>query len=466
MKPCWTAIVVGVALGCSGCVDQPAKKGELPTKVESPKPSRPVDQVLDRMLAAYRDAKSYRDEAVLLIKIKSPMGDNMGDFDAKLEFQRPNLLRMDFQPPVWMDTDLSPRLIVGDGKKVYAKSAPYENQFVAVDTPQQNLADKLAESKLLGALLTDEIVGGNFVLRLLASAQLPAGLDREKAKLLEKEKIEGDECNRVQFDTEKGKLVLWIDAKNSVVRRIEFPTTKLLEEMKPKGLTAIEASVDMNKAELNAAIPAERFTWTKDKADVQVGEWIEPPSGADVVSKLVGEPVPEFQFITPSGEKRASKTLSGKVTVIDFWATWCVWCLKGMPAVEEVRKKYAENPKVQFLALSQDDQEVTNEQIVETLKRVKADPPWARLTGETPDDLNAKFQFEGIPALVVLGADGRVQYVHVGFDPKIAENLPPVIDGLLAGKDPSVLAKEVHERKMSDYRRRLEAARVDAAKER
>ena len=137
-----------------------------------------------------------------------------------------------------------------------------------------------------------------------------------------------------------------------------------------------------------------------------------------------------------------------------------------MPAVEEVRKKYAENPKVQFLALSQDDHEVTNEQIVETLKRIKADPPWARLTGETPDDLNAKFQFEGIPALVVLGADGRVQYVHVGYDPKIAENLTPIIDGLLAGKDPSVLAQEVQEKKTSDYRRRLEAARVQGAGDR
>ena len=308
----WATIMVGVSLLGNGCMEPPAKQAI------APKPQRPVDQVLDKMLAAYRDAKTYRDEAVLLVKIKSPMGDNMGDFDAKLEFQRPNLLRMEFQPPVWMETDLSPRLMVGDGKKVYAKSAPFENQFVAIDAPQANLADALFGSKVLGALLTDEIVGGNFVLRLLASAHLPAGLDREQARLLEKEKMEGAECDRVEFETEKGKLVLWIDAKNSLVRRIEFPTAKLLEEMKPKGLTAIEASVDMNKAELNSAIPPDRFTWTKEKDDVQVKEWIEPPSAADAVSKLVGQPAPEFQFITPGGEKRSSATLSGKVTVIDF----------------------------------------------------------------------------------------------------------------------------------------------------
>ncbi len=36
--------------------------------------------------------------------------------------------------------------------------------------------------------------------------------------------------------------------------------------------------------------------------------------------------------------------------------------------------------------------------------------------------------------MVVLGAAGRVQYQHVGMDADIEENLPPVIDALLAGK--------------------------------
>lgn len=460
LRPGWVAIVVGVNLLCIGCMKQEAKK-EAP-----PKSSRLVDQVLDRMLEVYRGAKSYRDEAVIVINTHSPMGDNIGDFDAKLEFARPNLLRMEFQPAVWMETDLSPRLIVSDGKKVYARSAPFENQFMAIDAPSLNLADALFESKVLGSLLTDEIVGGNFVLRLLASPQLPKGIDRAKAKLLDKENLEGNTCNRVQFDMESGKLILWIDAQTSVVRRIEFPTAKLLEQMRPKGLTAIEVTADLNKAEFDSPIAPDRFTWSKADGDVHVRQWIEPPSSADLVSKLIGQPAPEFQFITPSGEKRSSASLSGKVTVIDFWATWCVWCLKGMPAVEQVRKRYAENPKVQFLALSEDDQEVKNEQIVETLKRIKADPPWARLASESPDDLNAKFQFEGIPALVVLGADGRVQYVHVGYDPKIEENLPPIIDGLLTGKDPSVVAKEARKAILGDYRRRLEAVRIDASGDR
>lgn len=454
----WLAIFLVCGVTGFGCEPPKAKQETAAT------PARPVDAVLDRMLTAYRDAKSYSDEGLITIKIDSTMGKNMGDFDAKLEFVRPNMLRMEFQPPVWMETDLSQRLIVSDGKKVYAQSDPYEKQVMVADAPQANVADALFESKVLGPLLTDEIIGGSLVLRLLASAKLPDGLDRAKAELLKNEALDGHECQRVQFVSENGNLILWIDAKSALVRRIEFPTAKLLKDLSEQGMTALEVTHDLNKAQLNPTIAPQRFTWKKGDDEFQVREFVEPPSGAHATPKLVGQPVPEFQFTTPGGEKRAAASLSGKVTVIDFWATWCVWCLKGMPAVEEVRKKYAGNDKVQFLALSQDEADVTDEQIVATLKRIKADPPWARLAGQTGDELNAKFQFEGIPALVVLGADGRVQYVHVGYDPKLVETLPPIIDGLLAGKDPSALAIEAREAKIRDYRRQLEAARIDAPK--
>ena len=147
--------------------------------------------------------------------------------------------------------------------------------------------------------------------------------------------------------------------------------------------------------------------------------------------------------------------------MIDFWATWCEWCLKGMPDVEGVRKKYGDNDKVRFLALSEDEDEVTNKQIEELLKNIKVEVPWARLRGQTGDELRAKFEMSGIPALIVLGTDGKVQYQHIGYDPSLEGKLVEVIDALLAGQDlagKAVAAREVEQR---EYQKRIEAAKVD-----
>jgi thiol-disulfide isomerase/thioredoxin len=96
--------------------------------------------------------------------------------------------------------------------------------------------------------------------------------------------------------------------------------------------------------------------------------WLKPkPKAAEaaVTALETGKTAPDFSLQTLDGKTVKLSDYKGKVVVLDFWATWCVWCLKGMPAVEEVRKKYAGNDKVQFLALSQDEADVTDEQIAQ-----------------------------------------------------------------------------------------------------
>jgi len=42
----------------------------------------------------------------------------------------------------------------------------------------------------------------------------------------------------------------------------------------------------------------------------------------------------------------------GKVTVIDFWATWCGPCIKALPALESFARRH---PEVDVLAINRDD---------------------------------------------------------------------------------------------------------------
>ena len=50
---------------------------------------------------------------------------------------------------------------------------------------------------------------------------------------------------------------------------------------------------------------------------------------------------PEARFVTLGGESFTTSQLRGKVTVVNFWATWCPDCVKEMPRMVEAHRKYA-----------------------------------------------------------------------------------------------------------------------------
>ena len=50
---------------------------------------------------------------------------------------------------------------------------------------------------------------------------------------------------------------------------------------------------------------------------------------------------PEVRFATLSGENFSTSELRGKVVLVNFWATYCVTCVKEMPKMVETYRKFA-----------------------------------------------------------------------------------------------------------------------------
>ncbi len=64
-------------------------------------------------------------------------------------------------------------------------------------------------------------------------------------------------------------------------------------------------------------------------------------------------PLPDISLVNLNGEMVSLRSLAGKVTIVDFWATWCIPCLAEMPHFETLYKEYSDRG-FQMVSLSTD----------------------------------------------------------------------------------------------------------------
>ncbi|MDE5544031.1 MAG: TlpA family protein disulfide reductase, partial [Bacteroidales bacterium] len=74
---------------------------------------------------------------------------------------------------------------------------------------------------------------------------------------------------------------------------------------------------------------------------------------ANALSARKGEVAPDFEMTDVQGNTFRLSDFKDKYVVLDFWGTWCPWCVKGLPRMKAYHKKYAS--KVEFIGISNRD---------------------------------------------------------------------------------------------------------------
>jgi thiol-disulfide isomerase/thioredoxin len=136
-----------------------------------------------------------------------------------------------------------------------------------------------------------------------------------------------------------------------------------------------------------------------------------------------GEKAPDF-----SGQGAGSSS-SGKVTILDFWATWCGPCRHALPGLKQLQATYG-GSQVEVVSISEDEDPAAWSSFV-----AQNQMNWTQRL-DSNHQIMRQYGASALPTYVLIGKDGTVLQQYVGDDPNepIVERMGPDLKRSLEGK--------------------------------
>ncbi len=123
-------------------------------------------------------------------------------------------------------------------------------------------------------------------------------------------------------------------------------------------------------------------------------------------SAKVGDLAPKFSLPDSNGKMVALSGFKGKFVVLEFWGTWCGYCIKDIPAMKKYYAKY--KSKTEFVSIAFRESE---ERWKEALAKHKMN--WVNLL--SPDEkLATTYGIEGYPTKIIVNHEGRIVGKYLG----------------------------------------------------
>ena len=120
------------------------------------------------------------------------------------------------------------------------------------------------------------------------------------------------------------------------------------------------------------------------------------------------------------GEPVQVSDYAGKVVIVSFWASWCSPCRKELPMLEALQKVADEKHLgLQVVAVNIEERDVFRK-IAHKLGDMHV-----KLVNDRNKRSAMAYGVKGIPHMVVIGRDGHIARIHIGYGDK-------EIDGFLA----------------------------------
>lgn len=180
-----------------------------------------------------------------------------------------------------------------------------------------------------------------------------------------------------------------------------------------EGQDQVDAFAAMNDAE-RASVLTPLVTAEVEKTKKKIAD-----EAATQAMQSGTVPAPAFTLPDAAGKMISLSDYRGKWVILDFWGSWCRWCVKGFPELKEI---YAARPaNLEIIGIDCRD---TPEQWKSALKKYEL--PWVNLYNDCTGEQNAlleAYRVQGFPTKVIVGPDGNIRKIVVGADPTFPEIL-------------------------------------------
>ena len=120
-----------------------------------------------------------------------------------------------------------------------------------------------------------------------------------------------------------------------------------------------------------------------------------------------GAEAPDFTLPTPDGSTLTLSALKGKYLLLDFWGSWCHWCIKGIPTLKEFYEKRGD--KIEFLSIACNDTEKKWKEALETYEL-----PWLQVRNDGDLDVSAAYAVAGYPSFYIIDPEGKIEKIFCG----------------------------------------------------
>jgi thiol-disulfide isomerase/thioredoxin len=320
--------------------------------------------------------------------------------------------------------------LVSDGKE-FARGVAVIKKYVVGDAPAA-IEDVFKDQS--AALLSGGVGIGAAFFHALLSDDPYKGLTEgvTESSDLGAEDVDGHECRHLHFEEGEFGWDAWIQTGTPpLIPKVAFQFSKFPGSGgQPVPDLKLSIVFNLHDWDLDPKFSENEFAFAApddwEKTDNLFGR---TTSKKKAPSPLLGKAAPDFQLDKLGGGTGGLEAHRDKeVVILDFWATWCPPCIEGLPIVAKVAAKYRDQGVVLY-AVNEGE---SAKEVEPFLAEQKLDLP---VVFDSEGSVGDLYRVSGIPQTVVIGKDGKVQVVHVGFREDLEERLSGELEDVLAGKD-------------------------------
>jgi thiol-disulfide isomerase/thioredoxin len=142
-------------------------------------------------------------------------------------------------------------------------------------------------------------------------------------------------------------------------------------------------------------------------------------AGPDTSHPAIGRTVGRLPLVALADPGRPAPTFAGKVTLLNFWGTWCPPCRKELPGLVRISQRLNEEPRFQLIAVScgsgGDDANLARETTSFLAARQLPIAAWGFSEAVIATHFSLAYGLEAFPTTYLIGPDARVRSVWTGY---------------------------------------------------